>query len=88
MQALASDSAPRLDSSGYGRYCLQKFARILEPLPGVFLKERLKENDEWLWRTFEFFERQGRVLMLVHHLTWSAPEWRFSRYHLPERDTE
>jgi hypothetical protein len=57
MQVVASDSTARHDSSGYRRYCLQKIARILEAPPRVFLKERLKENDDRLWHTFEFFER-------------------------------
>src|SRR5271165_6705850 len=30
------------------------------------------------------FERQRRVLMLVHYLTRRAPEWRSARQHLPE----
>jgi hypothetical protein len=42
MQGLWGDSAPRLDSCGYRRYCLQKFAWILKAPPGVFLKERRK----------------------------------------------
>ena len=88
MQALMSDSTARLDSFGYRGYCLQKFARILKAPPGVFLKERLKQNDEWLRNTFEFFQRLRRMLMLVHHLAGSTPEWRFSRHHLPKRDTQ
>jgi hypothetical protein len=42
MQAVARDSTARLDSFGYRRYCLQKFARILKAPPWGFLKERLK----------------------------------------------
>ena len=88
MQAVASDSTARLDSSGYRRYRLQKFARILKALPGILLKERFKENDEWLWDIFEFFERQWRVLMLVQHFTRSASEWRLAGHHYPERDAK
>jgi hypothetical protein len=40
MQAVAGNSTARLESCGYRRYCLQKFARILKTPPGVFLKER------------------------------------------------
>jgi hypothetical protein len=67
------------DSAGYRRYRLQKFARVLEAL---------RRATSGLWDTFEFIERQRCVQMLVHHFTRSAPKWRFSRYHLPERDTE
>ncbi len=57
MQAVAGDSSPRLDSSGYRRYCLQKFARILETPCRVLLKEFLKENYDWLWNIFESLKR-------------------------------
>jgi hypothetical protein len=54
--AVAGDSTACLDPCGYRRYCLSKFAWILKPPPGVFFKERLKENDEWLWDIFEFLK--------------------------------
>ena len=57
MQALAGDSTARLDSFGYRRYCLQKFARILKSPRRIFLKEFLKENYDWLWNIFESLKR-------------------------------
>jgi hypothetical protein len=42
MQALTGDFAARLDSPGYRRYCLRKFAGVLEALRRVFFKECLK----------------------------------------------
>src|SRR5580704_16324495 len=42
LQALTSDSTSRVNSSSYRRYRLQKFTRILETPPRVFLKEHFK----------------------------------------------
>ena len=57
MQVLAGDSTARLDSFGYRRYCLQKFARTLKAPPGVFLKELLKDDYDRLWNIFELLKR-------------------------------
>ena len=57
MQALASDSSPRLDLYGYRRYRLQKFARVLKTMPGVFFEEHLKQSNYWLRDSFKLFER-------------------------------
>src|SRR5258708_6221978 len=35
--------------------------------------------------TVELFHRQGRVLMLIHHLCRRAVEWRLPGQHLPKR---
>src|SRR6516162_8954961 len=88
MQTLASDSTARLDSSGYRRYCVQKFARTLKALPGVFLKEHFKQNDHRLWDIFELFKWYRYMLMLMYHLTRSAPERCIASQHFPERDTQ
>src|SRR6516225_3134775 len=42
LQALTSDSTPRVDSICYGRYRLQKFRRVLKSPRRVFLKESFK----------------------------------------------
>src|SRR5262249_35991307 len=42
LQALTSDSTPRLDSVCYRRKRLQKLSRVLKSPRRVFLKERLK----------------------------------------------
>src|SRR6516165_5079649 len=42
LQALTSDSAPRLDSVCYHRHRLQKLSRVLKSPRRVFFKERLK----------------------------------------------
>ena len=87
-KSCTSDSKPRVDLLGYRRYRLHKVSWILKAPRRVFLEERLKENDEWLWDTFDFFERQRRVLMLVHYIARSAPEWCSAGHHLPECHTE
>src|SRR6516164_7797765 len=74
LQGLTSDSKPCVDGACYRRYRLEKFARILKAPPGIFLKEHFKKNDHRLWDVFELFEWYQCVLMLVHHLTRSAPE--------------
>jgi hypothetical protein len=56
-QALTSDSTPCVDSAYYRRYRLQKFVRSLETLGRIFLKEFLKQNNDWLRDMVEFFER-------------------------------
>src|SRR6516165_3182606 len=84
MQTLASDSTARLDSSGYRRYCDQKFARTLEALPRGFLKEHFKQNDHRLWDIFELFKWYRYMLMLMHHLARRARERRLASQHFPE----
>src|SRR5271165_5203605 len=42
LQALTSDSPPCVDSAGYRRYRLQKFARVLKAPRRVFIEEHLK----------------------------------------------
>src|SRR5271167_3826695 len=42
LQALTIDSTLRLDSAYDRRNRLQKFGRVLEALPGVFLEEHIK----------------------------------------------
>jgi hypothetical protein len=78
------DSAPQeiTKEAAFGRIgdeyvrALYRFAEanaILKAPPGVFLKEHVKWNDERLWDTFEFFERQRCVLMLhVERCTLNA----------------
>jgi hypothetical protein len=73
---------PIPSSAAFGRIgdeyvrALYRFAEanaILKAPPGVFLKEHVKWNDERLWDTFEFFERQRCVLMLhVERCTLNA----------------
>ena len=57
MQILTSDSAPRVDSSGYRRYRLQEFGRILKAPRRVLFQQHLKESNHRLWNTFEWVER-------------------------------
>ena len=57
MQIPTSDSAPRVDSSGYRRYRLQEFGRILKSPRRVFFQQHLKESNHRLWNTFEWVER-------------------------------
>ena len=84
MQVLTSDSTPCVDSACYCRHRLQEFGRVLEAASGVFLQQHLKQSNDRRGDAFEFFERQWRVLMVVHHFTRSASEWRLADQHLPE----
>src|SRR5271165_892662 len=84
-QALTSNSTSSVESAYYRRYRLQKFDWALKTSAGVFLEEFLKENYDRLWNIFESFTRQGRVLMLIHHLSGRTPEWRLASHHDPER---
>src|SRR6202030_4403370 len=52
LQALTSDSTPRVDSASYRRYHLQKLVWSLETLCRIFLKEFLKENYQRPWNIF------------------------------------
>src|SRR5271165_6432280 len=72
----------------YRRHHLQKFGRVLETAHRVLREEYLKENDERLRDTFELFHRQGRVLMLIHHLNRGASERRLTSQHLPKRHAQ
>src|SRR5208283_4926156 len=75
---------PCLDSACYRRYGLQKFVRSPETLSRIFLQEYLNENDDRLWNIFESIKRQGRVLMLIHHLGRRTLEHHMAGHHLPE----
>jgi ubiquinone/menaquinone biosynthesis C-methylase UbiE len=57
VQALTTDSTPRVDTVGYRWHRLQEFARILKPTTRILLKEHLKENNDWLRDIVELFER-------------------------------
>src|SRR6516164_4249929 len=57
LQAVTTDSTPRVDGASYRRYRIQKIGRVLEAPPGIFLKVFLKENYDRLWDIFELFER-------------------------------
>ena len=72
---------PCIDSACYGRYRLQQLVRRPKTLRRIFLKE----NYDRLCNIFESLKRQGRVLMLVHHLSGRTSKWCLSSHHYPER---
>src|SRR6516165_9997072 len=58
VEALTSDSTPRVDSACYRRNRLQQLVWGLKTLCWIFLKEFFKENDDRLWKIFELLKRQ------------------------------
>src|SRR5271165_2557946 len=88
LQALTSDSTPRIDSACYRRHRLQKFGWALKSLPGVFLQQDLQKNNDRLRHALQLSNRQRCLQVLVHQFGGCASEWRLPRQHLPERRAE
>ena len=57
-------------------------------MPGVFLQKHPKQKGDRLWNIVELFTRQGRVLMLIHHLSRRTSKWCLASHHYPERYAE
>jgi hypothetical protein len=61
---------------------------MLSPFRKRIAAEVECEAGDWSSNDGSYTDSFTKTLMLVHHLTGSAPKWRFARHHLPERDSE